>query len=93
MRCDASEVGMGAVLLQNDPNDNNERIIEYASKAFSDTQKKYSTIEKEATSIMWSIQQWHHFLIGKKFVLETDHKPLVWLQSKKILRINWVVCH
>ena len=93
VRCDASEVGMGAVLLQDDPNDNNERIIEYASKAFSDTQKKYSTIEKEATSIMWSIQQWHHFLIGKKFVLETDHKPLVWLQSKKILRINWVVCH
>ena len=32
---------------------------------------------------MFALEHWSHYLIGKKFELETDHRPLVWLQAKK----------
>src|SRR5699024_8433790 len=47
---DASEFGMGAVLSQEI---NGERkVIEFLSKSFTDTERRYSTIEKEATAIL-----------------------------------------
>ena len=73
VKTDASMYGIGAVLQQEE---NGQRfVIEYASKAFNDCQKRYSTIEQEATAILFAIEHWQHYLLGKKFLLETDHKP------------------
>jgi len=80
VRTDASNLGMGAVLLQ--VVNGHRRIIEYASKQFSDTQKRYPTIEQEATAILWALVKWQHFLLGGGFTLETDHRPLQFLTSK-----------
>src|SRR5699024_2527609 len=80
VRTDASGTGMGAVLLQKV--DGQRRVIEYASKQFSDTQKRYPTIEQEATAILWALIKWQHFLLGDGFVLETDHRPLQFITTK-----------
>jgi len=72
---DASPVGLGAVLIQKSQ-DNIPRIICYVSKSLSDVEKRYSQTEKEALALVWACERLKIYLIGKKFTLLTDHKPL-----------------
>ena len=83
VKTDASQQGIGAILLQE--HDDGRRVIEFASHRFTDTEKRYPVIEQEAYAIIFAVNRWRHFLLGGHFTLETDHRPLVWLQSKKEL--------
>ena len=78
---DASDSAMGAVLSQTI--NNVKTPVDFFSRGFNDTQKRYSTYEKEATALIQALKYWQYLLIGKPFILETDHKPLKWLLSKK----------
>lgn len=73
---DASPYGVGSVLSQLYP-DGTEKVIQYASQTLSETQQKYSKIDKEAFSIIYGIKKFYQYLYGNKFTLITDHKPLV----------------
>jgi len=75
---DASPVGVSAILSQKPKNSdtNNQQIIAYASRALTDTEKRYSQTEKEALAIVWAVEHFHLFLFGSEFTLVTDHKPL-----------------
>lgn len=81
LRTDASDKGMGAVLLQ----DHGEGLqpIAFASKKFSETERRYATVEKECLGTVWGIRKFERYLYGKHFVLETDHQPLKYLQRMK----------
>ena len=79
LRTDASNFGLGAVLLQY--HDGTPHPVAYASRKMLDRERKYSTIEKEALAILFGITKFDFYLRGKQFILETDHKPLVYLQK------------
>ena len=72
---DASPVGVGAVLLQKHKN-NEVSTLFFASRKLSDTEQRYSQIDREALSIVFAINKFEKFLLGRKFVLRTDHRPL-----------------
>ena len=70
LQTNASCKGLGACLLQN------ERPVYFASRALTETQKGYVAIELESLAVTWAMEQFHQFLYGNEFILETDQKPL-----------------
>ena len=82
LQTDASNVGLGAVLLQ--PNRRDMRLLSpvaYASRLLKPAEKNYSTIEKEGLSVYWALQKFHLYLYGRVFTLKTDHRPLLYLNQ------------
>ena len=75
---DASPLGVSAILSQKPKHGdtNNQQIVAYASRALTETEKKYSQTEKEALAIVWAVEHFHLFLFSSEFTLITDHKPL-----------------
>lgn len=81
MTTDASNFAIGAVLSQGPIG--SDRPVAYASRTLSDTEIKYSTIEKELLAIIWATKHFRPYLYGNKFTIYTDHRPLAWLYSLK----------
>lgn len=76
LSADASSVGAGIILFHK-YEDGSERPICYASKTFSETEKRYSQIEKEGLAIIFGIKKYYKYLCGRKFLLISDHRPLL----------------
>ena len=81
VRSDASSQGVGAVLLQY--YDGVPFPVAYASRKLNDAERRYSTIERECLAVIFAISKFRNYLVGRKFILEVDHKPLVYLNKFK----------
>lgn len=74
---DASDKALGAVLSQEG------HAIAYASRTLSGPEQKYNTTEKELLGVLWALNQFRPYIYGRKFILRTDHKALIWLSKLK----------
>ena len=72
---DASKSGIGTVLLQKETD--GWHPVHYGARSLTKTETKYAPIEREALGFLFGVKKFHQYVFGKKFVLETDHKPLI----------------
>ena len=79
VRTDASDHGIGGVLLQE--HDGLLHPVAFASRKLLDRETRYATIERECLGIVWTIGRFQRYLWGKEFALQTDHKPLQYLTA------------
>ncbi|XP_072170068.1 uncharacterized protein [Diadema setosum] len=82
LKVDASDTGLGAVLMQE--RDGEDFPVAYASRKLLPRECRYATIEKECLAIVWAIRKFEFYLCGRSFEVHTDHKPLTYIQAKKM---------
>ena len=84
VQCDASNCGVGAILTQIKP-DGTRILCSYDSRVFDNSELRMPTILKEIAAIVWALEKYEHYLIGSKhpIIIYTDHKPILYLFSKK----------
>jgi len=75
---DASNFGLGAVLSQ--IQNNEERVIAYASRTLAKPELKYEVTRKELLAIVFGLKQFRQYLLGRHIVIRTDHAALSWLR-------------
>jgi len=91
LHVDASPVGLCAILTQTDEN-GIEQTVQYASRALTPVEQRYSQTEREALAVVWACEHLHLYVMGSPVTIYTDHKPLVSLynnpRSKPTARIE-----
>ena len=78
VQVDASQRGLGACLLQEG------EPIAYASKSLTNTETRYTNIERELLAIVFTCQWFNTYALGRPFTVESDHKPLEMIHQKSL---------
>jgi len=79
VRCDASYIGLGAILTQGEGEE--RKVISYASRTLKDAETRYTATEIECLAMKWSVAHFRPYIHGTHFTLETDHVALTWLRT------------
>nr|GFA87066.1 putative reverse transcriptase domain-containing protein [Tanacetum cinerariifolium] len=80
--CDASNKGLGAVLMQR------EKVISYASRQLKIHEKNYMTRDLELREVVFALKIWRHYLYGTKCTVFTDYKSLQHILDQKELNMR-----
>ena len=80
---DGSATGLGAVLGQHYEGDAKERVIGYASRKTKRLEENYSSCELECLALVWAVQHFRPYILGRETQVVTDHWALKWLMDLK----------
>lgn len=84
---DARKEGVGGALMQEG------KVIAYESRKLKEHEQKYSAYDLELTAVVHALKMWRHYLVGRKFLLMTDHHSLTSYFSQPTLnarQARWV---
>lgn len=87
LECDASGIGLGAVLLQEG------KPVAYFSEKLSGPSLRYSTYDKELYALVRTLQTWQHYLWHREFIIHSDHEALKHIRTQTNLNrrhAKWV---
>lgn len=79
---DSSSYGLGFVLLQLHRQE--WKPVAYGSRSLTETEKNWAQIEKELLAVTIACEHFHQYIYGKRFCVETDHKPLLGIVKKPL---------
>ena len=79
LQCDASDKGLGACLMQDG------QPVGYASRAMTSAEINYAQIEKELLAIVFGLERFEQYVLGRPVKIETDHKPLESIFKKSLI--------
>ena len=82
LQTDASNQGVGAVLSQRNEH-GSDHPVAYFSKKLLPREVRYSTVEKECLAIRLATHSFRVYLLGRPFIIQTDHRVLQWLDRLK----------
>jgi RNase H-like domain found in reverse transcriptase/Chromo (CHRromatin Organisation MOdifier) domain len=95
IRCDSSDHAAGAVLFQqhsSTPTTVVDQPIAFASIKYSGAAINWDTFKKEAFALYFGVTKFGYYLRGKEFILETDHRNLLWIESSLVpIIVRWRV--
>ncbi|GJW59125.1 putative nucleotidyltransferase, ribonuclease H [Tanacetum coccineum] len=80
--CDASHLGLGAVLMQR------EKVIAYAFRQLKPNEENYTTYDLELGAVVFALKIWRHYLYGTKCTVFTDLKSLQHILDHKELSMR-----
>ena len=84
LQVDASDLGAGAVLLQEGQDDKTLHPVCYYSSKFKGHQTRYATIEKEALALIMALERFKVYIsAGQTLEVYTDHNPLAFIEKMK----------
>ena len=75
LETDASAKGLGAILSQLGE-DKKRHPVAYASRALSDSERRYAITELETLAVVWAMSHFHHYLYGHNVTVFTDHSAV-----------------
>ena len=81
---DASVLKVGGCISNRYVDESGEtinRIVSVASHAFTDAESRWKTIEQEAFGVVWMVLGHRSLLWGHPFILETDHRHLLYIHG------------
>ena len=74
VQVDASLRGLGVCLIQK--HNGEDQLITFASKSLTDAETRYVNIERELLAIVFACQCFSTYLLGRSFIVDSNHKPL-----------------